>query len=408
MKEITFRVVYEEQTRHNRACEKQPQAHPPPARLPALPEHPDLPNKSLPPWPAWPPNWPEIQASVDIVLQDGQWGQYHAEVTQRLSQQIADQFRSPHVQLCCSGTAAIELALRAGGLKPEDEVMLAAFDFPGNFRTIELLGLRPVLVDCRPDSVQIDSQQLLDAASPQTRAVIVSQLYGTAVDLSSLRDWADNHKILLIEDACHCPGAVVAGKTVGTTGHVGVISFGGSKTLTSGNGGAILTADPRIAQRAQMIAQRPSDATPLSALQAAALLPQLNRLEELANRRRQNAASLAQRIESLSTLGFSNFQLTADGSPDSLPDYYKFAFLTPDETTRNRSATRAAEAGFPLRAGYRSSSRVSPRRCRRPPTLPHAERLGKCLLTIDHPVLLADPQQSKAIEALLDWLLTHP
>lgn len=359
----------------------------------------------LPRWPDWPPHWPEIRESVESVLRDGQWGQYHAKITQRLNLQIADQFNSPHVQLCCSGTAAIELSLRAGGLKPDDEVMLAAFDFPGNFRTIELLGLRPVLVDCRPDSVQIDGEQLMRAASSQTRAVIVSHLYGTTVDLTELRGWADNHDILLIEDACHCPGATVAGKTVGTAGHLGVISFGGSKTLTSGNGGAILTADPRIAQRAQMIAQRPSDATPLSALQAAALLPQFQRLDELATRRRQTAVQLTQLIDSLATHGFANLQPPADQSPACSPDYYKFAFLAPNETVRNRAAAMAEEIGFPLRAAYRSSSRVSPRRCRRPETLPHAERLGKRLLTIDHPVLLTEPDRFEATQDFVRMLL---
>ncbi|QEG42209.1 DegT/DnrJ/EryC1/StrS family aminotransferase [Roseimaritima ulvae] len=378
---------------------------------PALPTEPSPegsssdqpPGEPLPPrWPDWPPNWPEIQKSVASVLRDGQWGHYHAKVTRRLTEQIAEQFGSPHVQLCCSGTAAIELSLRAAGLKAGDEVILAAFDFPGNLRTIELLGLRPVLVDCQADSASIDCQEVMRAASVHTRAVIVSHLYGTMVDLTELRAWADDQDIILVEDACHCPGATVAGKVAATAGHVGVLSFGGSKTLTSGNGGAILTADPRLAQRAQMIAHRPSDATPLSALQAAALLPQLTRLDEQATRRRQAAAQLTQLIDSLAAQGFANLRPAAAGSQ---PDYYKFAFLAPSETVRNRVVAAAEANGFPLRAAYRSSSRVSPRRCRRPETLPHAERLGKCLLTIDHPVLAADPEQYQAIETLLRQLL---
>ena len=296
------------------------------------------------------------------------------------------------MQLCASGTAAIELALRAGRLAPGDEVAVCAFDFPGIRRTVELLGMKPLLVDCLPRSVAVDAEQLKLAATTQTRAAVVSHLYGALADMPSLRAWADANDVLLIEDACHCPGAVLAGRPVGNWGHVGILSFGGSKTLTSGHGGALLTADRRLAQRAAVIANRPSDSVPLSPLQAAALLPQLARLPEMKRKRIAAVSRLSTAVARYQTAGWwLNKQPSLASSPaDMEPDYYKWAWFAPDARTRNRAVEVASDWNLPIRAGYRSAGKVSPRRCRIPFALPNADHAANCLLTIDHPVLSAE------------------
>ena len=124
--------------------------------------------------PSWPPDWPEIDAAVQRVLRSGDWGRYHSQACRELQERIAEMSGACQARLCCSGTAALEIALRAIGVGPGDEVVLAAYDFPGNFRTVELLGARPVLLDVAPDSLAIDPHQLESlAASSRAPAPLV-------------------------------------------------------------------------------------------------------------------------------------------------------------------------------------------------------------------------------------------
>ena len=92
-----------------------------------------------------------------------------------------------HAWLCSSGTIAVELALRGLKVGPGDEVILAAYDFPGNFRAIEAIGARPVLVDLAPGTWTIDVEQVAAAISPRTKAIIVSHLHGSLADMRRLR-----------------------------------------------------------------------------------------------------------------------------------------------------------------------------------------------------------------------------
>src|SRR5690606_15244430 len=114
----------------------------------------------------------------------------------------------------------------------------------------------PVLIDIEPVTCTPDSQQLKEAVSPRTKAIIVSHLHGSIALMSEIMAIAHSHGIPVIEDACQMPGAWVQGKRAGCVGDIGVISFGGSKLLTAGRGGAVFTNDARIAQRIHLHCQR--------------------------------------------------------------------------------------------------------------------------------------------------------
>src|SRR5947207_4510999 len=138
-----------------------------------------------------------------------------------------------------------------------------------------VLGGPPVLVDVHPDNWNLDPARLEAACGPATRAVIVSHLHGGLVPMREVMAFAAARQITVIEDAAQCPGAMVQGRRAGTWGDAGVLSFGGSKLLTAGRGGAILTAKHTIAQRARIWQMRGNLVAPLSELQAAVLRPQL-------------------------------------------------------------------------------------------------------------------------------------
>ena len=206
----------------------------------------------LPAVPEGPPGWPLPDAQIrDIVLaalEDGSWGQYHADFSTRLVDKLCAMHGVHHALTCCSGTFAVELALRGLRVRAGEEVILAGYDFPGNFRAVEAVGAFPVLVDIDPQTWCLDPARLAQAMSSKTRAIIVSHLHGGLADMKQITDIAHGHRLSVVEDACQAQGAQVQGRPAGAWGDVGVLSFGGSKLLTAGRGGAILTGDAAVYQ----------------------------------------------------------------------------------------------------------------------------------------------------------------
>lgn len=337
--------------------------------------------------PPWPPRWPEIDAAIERVVASGAWGQYHAAVHQSLQERLRETFGAVAARLCCSGTAALEIALRTIQVGRGDEVIVAAYDYPGNFRTIELLGARPVLVDVQPDSPCIDPSQLDQAASDQVRAVVASHLYGKAAEVGRLREYCDDRGWILIEDACQVPGMEIDGGLAGSFGHLATLSFGGSKLISAGNGGALLVHTDRLAARLGGLLDRPGDVFPLAPLQAAVIEPQLDRLEEMNRQRAQTVEFIDAQVHSL----LPRWQWISEGCDQTVPAFYKVAWLAESDQHRDRIVAAGQQQGLPLGTGYRSMSRCSGRRCRKPMETARADRLGACLFVLDHRALMIGP-----------------
>src|SRR5262245_28671052 len=133
--------------------------------------------------PGWPPLDESVRAALEAAYADGSWGRYHGPHCERLRELLAALCGIRHAWLCSSGTIGIELALRGLKVGLGDEVILAGYDFPGNFRAIEAVGARPVLVDLVSGGWTIDAEQVASAVSPQTKALIVSHLHGSLADM---------------------------------------------------------------------------------------------------------------------------------------------------------------------------------------------------------------------------------
>lgn len=354
--------------------------------------------------PEGPPPWPHadeaVRAALDAALADGSWGRYDGPHGARLATALAERHGIEHVVLCSSGTFAVELALRAAKIGPGDEVLLAGYDFSGNFRAIEAVGASPVLVDIDPATWCLDLRTLVDARGPQTRAVIVSHLHGGLVPMAEARRLADQFGLCLIEDACQAPGAIVDGRPAGSWGDVGVLSFGGSKLLTAGRGGAIVVRDPAAAQRAKVYCERGNHAFPLSELQAAVLLPQVARLAE---RNRQRAAAVERLLSAWSVAALRPLARPAHGDA---PSFYKVPWLFARDHAGNatREAFLAAvrAEGVALDEGFRGFVRRSARRCRQGSTLEHSERAASNTVLLHHPVLLEPLAMIDRVRAALE------
>ncbi len=353
--------------------------------------------------PEGPPPWPRpdqaVQAALVAAYADGSWGRYHGPHCDRLCQSLTQLTATQHAGLCCSGTIAVEIALRGLKIGPGDEVILAAYDFPGNFRAIEAIGARPVLVDLAPGTWTIDVDQVAAALAPETKAIIVSHLHGSLADMPRVRELADNHGLLIVEDACQVPGALVACKPAGSWGDCGVFSFGGSKLLTAGRGGAMVTSRDDVLQRIKIVCERGNNAFPLSELQAAVLLPQLLRLAD-DNERRQKAVELL-RNDCQGLPRLRPLDLPTDRETKTA--FYKLPWLL----TGNNDACDSAEfeqerrgflaaiqaEGVAMDEGFRGFARRTNQRCRAVGDLINARRAAAGTVILHHPVLL-EPHQT--------------
>lgn len=361
---------------------------------------------SLPVNTAWPITDDAIRSVFESMSQDGSWGRYHGPHCDRLREELGQIHSVEHVILCCSGTAAVELALRSVPVTTGDEVILAAYDFKANLVNVLTVGATPVLVDVLPGQPVMDLNVLQNAITPRTKAILVSHLHGHLAPVSEIRAIAQAHGIMVIEDACQSPGALVAGQRAGTLGNIGVLSFGGSKLLTSGRGGALLTSDATMAQRIRLYTQRGNDAYPLSEMQAAVLLPQLHRLDERNNLRLNRVNRLAARLLSQSQLKMTLMAEDFRGEQNR-PVFYKVGFLLSaeyDGTVREWISANARSQGIPLDPALPALHLThSKQRFRAVGDLINAAQLHSHLMTLHHTSLM---QTESEIERSATAILT--
>lgn len=154
-----------------------------------------------------------------------------------------------------NGTDAIQIALRACGVGPGDEVITAANTFIATSEAISAVGAKCVFVDCTDETYLIDIESLERAITPRTKAVIPVHLYGQLVDMAPILELASAHGIRIIEDAAQAHGAKIDGKRAGTFGDIGCFSFYPGKNLGAfGDAGAVITNDEDLANQVRLIA----------------------------------------------------------------------------------------------------------------------------------------------------------
>ncbi len=353
----------------------------------------------------------DVEQAVQRAIADGSWGMYHGPHTERLAAMLASMHGVEFAYPCCSGTFAVELALRGVRVEPDDEVVLAGYDFSGNFRAIEAIGARPVLVDIRRENWCLDAALVEDAIGPRTRAILASHLHGGIAPLPQLREIADRRGVALVEDACQAPGATIHGRAAGTWGDVGVFSFGGSKLLTAGRGGAIITRDAAIHQRAKIYCEQGNHAFAMSQLQAAVLPPQLDKLAARNEVRRQNVQCLRACLEKQTIL-----EGPAEVPEDCVASYFKVPWLLNPQACGGHQRQTVIDVlqaeGLPIDAGFRGFHRRPDSRCRKPQSLTASQKAAEQTLLLHHPVLLEDAsvivQLGETLERVMQVLARLP
>jgi dTDP-4-amino-4,6-dideoxygalactose transaminase len=174
--------------------------------------------------------------------------------TKRFEREFARRIGAPHALAVNSATAAMHLALDAIGLQPEDEVIVPVYTFTATAEVAVYFRARPVLVDVDPVTCNLDPARLEERITARTRAIMVVHIGGLPAEMDAIQAIARAHGLPLIEDAAHAFPAKYRGRMIGTIGDLTAFSFYVTKTLATGEGGMLTTANPEYAERAAMMA----------------------------------------------------------------------------------------------------------------------------------------------------------
>ena len=258
----------------------------------------------------------EIRVRMDAVIENQAF--IMGEPVAAFERAVAEYLGVEHSIGVASGTDALLLPLKALDMKPGDEVITTPFTFFATAGAIHNAGGRPVFVDIEPDTYNIDPNRVEDAITPRTRAIVPVHLFGQMADMKPLREIADRHGLMLLEDGAQAIGARqrIDGEWI-VTGQIGTcaaFSFFPSKNLGGfGDGGMIVTNDAKLAERLRRLRvhgglkmyhhEEVGTNSRLDALQAAVLHAKLPHLPAWSEARRRNAAWYDQRFADLERAG---------------------------------------------------------------------------------------------------------
>ncbi len=286
-----------------------------------------------------------------------------AEFERRFGESLAQ----PHVVAVTSATVGLWLALAAYGIGPGDEVITTPMTFVATSNAVLYAGATPVFADVEPATGLLDPAAVEAAITPRTRAIIVVHLYGQLADMRRFREIADRHKLVLIEDAAHTTEGRRDGYRVAELGDATVFSFYATKTMTSGDGGAIVVRDPAVDQKLRRlrshgqskdVAARHGNLyvhwdmvelgykAALTDIQAALLIPQIARLESRRKKRQAIVAQYEQALRGDSRIALMDHD---DGS-----SHHLFTVLVP-EPLRDAVLRGLGERGIGVGVNYRAA-----------------------------------------------------
>jgi len=323
------------------------------------------------------------------VLESGHWGNLNLMIAglnsmsrvARFEEEFARWNGSRHAVATDHGTSALVLALRAGGIKAGDEVIVPAATFAASATAVLLVNALPVFVDIEPDTYQMSPEATEAAITDRTRAIMPVHYGGYPVNMDRILEIARRHELLVVEDAAEAHGSEWRGKKVGGFGDLGCFSFQMGKPLTCGEGGMVLTDNDELLAKCSAygdFGRRPQDtgiftSTDSAFAQAAAwagyvpyipagdcrlseflgalLSVQLSRLDEQIAARERNGTYLAAELEHID--GLSTLKQDSRVTKRS----YYYYFLRFDETawngvSRDRFMEALTAEGIPLSKGH--------------------------------------------------------
>ncbi len=204
----------------------------------------------------------EEKKAVQEVLDSGALSQFLGSWTpdfyggprvQALERAWEDYFGVRHAVSVNSATSGLFAAVGAAGVGPGDEVIVSPYTMSASAVAAVVYGAIPVFADIDPETFCLSPESIRERITPRTKAILVVDLFGHPADFEAIMQIAQEHGLIVIEDAAQAPGARLGDKFAGTLGHIGVFSLNYHKTIHTGEGGVVVTNDPGLAERLQLI-----------------------------------------------------------------------------------------------------------------------------------------------------------
>nr|WP_297788475.1 DegT/DnrJ/EryC1/StrS family aminotransferase [uncultured Allomuricauda sp.] len=281
-------------------------------------------------------------------MRNGHWK------TKELEAGLSKRMQSKYTHAVSSGTAALTVALASAGIGAGDEVIMPTFTFVASFESILALGAVPILVDI-DDTLTLKPEAVEKAITPKTKVVMPVHMCGSMANLDALQAICNKHGLLLLEDACQAIGGTYHGKPLGSIGDLGCFSFDYVKTITCGEGGAVITDNEDYYENAHKYSDhghdhvgnnRGAEEHPflgynfrISEMNAAVGVAQLARLDEFIAIQKKNYTVLR---EALSKIPEVVFRTVPDGGEEN---YSFLNFFLPNEDIAQKAHHALSDAG---------------------------------------------------------------
>lgn len=314
------------------------------------------------PFPSWPIRDEAVLEALKEVWESNVWGIGGGKVPE-FERKFAEYVGVKYAVATTSGTVALQLALKAAGVGPGDEVIVPPYTFMATASSVLMCNAVPIFADIDPDTFNIDPQSVEEVITERTKAIIPVHIGGCPADMDAITEIARRHGLVVIEDCAQAHGAEWKGRKVGSLGDMGCFSFQSSKNLSAGEGGIVTTDDKELEEKVWSLhncGRRKEGAWyehnilggnyRMTEWQAAVLLAQLPKLEEQTDIRDRNASYLARKLE-----GIEGIKPQRRDERVTKHAYHLFIFKFDDElfgVSRDRFIAALRAEGIPCSAGY--------------------------------------------------------
>jgi dTDP-4-amino-4,6-dideoxygalactose transaminase len=339
---------------------------------------------------------------------------------------LEQRFGIHRVMMVPSCTAALEMAVQLCDPGPGDEVILPSFTFVSTANAVVRLGARPVFVDIRPDTLNLDENLVEAAITPRTKVIFPVHYAGVSCEMNKIRALARKHGLRVIEDAAQGVNSWYGERALGAIGDLGTYSFHETKNYICGEGGALCVNDPALVERAEILRDKGTNRRQFfrgqvdkytwvdvgssyvpSEINCAFLYAQLELMDPITERRRAIYETYRQQLTPLENEGLLRLPRVPDGCRSN---YHIFYVLLPDAATRDGLMQHLKQAGIlavfhyvplhsspmGLKLGYREGQ------------LPVTEDLSARLLRLPFYHEISEAEQAEVIREVTTYLRGRP
>lgn len=341
--------------------------------------------------------------------------------TRSCAELLQSNFGIGKVLMTPSCTAALEMAAMLCRLAAGDEVIMPSYTFVSTANAVARMGARPVFVDIRCDTLNIDEERIEAAITPRTKAIFPVHYAGVGCQMERIMEIADRHDLIVVEDAAQGVYSSYDGRALGSIGHLGTYSFHDTKNYVCGEGGALCINAPELVEAAEVIRDKGTNRSRFlrgmvdkytwvdvgssyvpSEIACAFLYAQLEQMESIARRRRAVYECYRQQLAPLAVRGWLQLPRIPERCRSN---YHMFFVILPDRDTRDAliAHLRACDIVAPFHYVPLHSSPVGAAYGYQPGDLPITEELSARLLRLPFYCEISASQQTEVVERINEF-----